>query len=310
MMRVHSVRPAHRGFTLVELLVVIAIIGVLVALLLPAVQAAREAARRMQCSNHLRQIGLGFQHHHDSHLSLPSGGSGVDVARTLVGGSPAIGTDQAWSWAYQIFPFIEQSALFVEPIDDNVKKATVKMYFCPTRRSPQVWNVMASTTNGMRAQIDYVGCRGSQNNGEDGLVSRAQLASPIITRFQHATDGLSNTLLAGERCWAIDWYRTPGGPESDWYRGGYLSGYTGNSGQTFLCLAGTNVPIPDPRGPFPTTTVPLLMAKSFGSAHPAGINVVLGDGSVRNVSFNVSGAVFLNFADRDDGNAFNPGDLN
>src|ERR1044071_5441681 len=97
-----------RGFTLVELLVVIAIIGVLVALLLPAVQAAREAARRMQCSNHLKQIGLGMQNYHDTFQSLPYGARARYVNTTTA--TPA---GQSWgpSWYVGLLPFAEQKPL-------------------------------------------------------------------------------------------------------------------------------------------------------------------------------------------------------
>src|SRR5438067_7990310 len=103
-----------RGFTLVELLVVIAIIGVLVALLLPAVQAAREAARRMQCSNHLKQIGLSLQNYHDVFNSLPFGARARFVntsASAPVGQTTS--TTQNWgpSWLVAILPFCEQKPL-------------------------------------------------------------------------------------------------------------------------------------------------------------------------------------------------------
>jgi prepilin-type N-terminal cleavage/methylation domain-containing protein/prepilin-type processing-associated H-X9-DG protein len=293
-------RRQRRGFTLVELLVVIAIIGVLVALLLPAVQAARESARRAQCTNHLKQIGLAFQMHHDTYRACPSGGSGADPARTWSGGAPATLVEQSWNWTYQILPFIEKQNAFQEPNDDVAKGTPTKIYFCPSRRPPQVWNINASGSVGPRAQLDYVGCRGSTNNGTDGVVIRA-LTTPRIpmARFETITDGLSNTLMAGERCLATQWYYGPAGPETDWYRGGYISGFVGTS-QTFLNLSGTNPPLKDLKSP--STTVSILISQSFGSAHPAGMNVVLADGSVRQVSYQVAGGVFLNLARRDDGN--------
>ena len=95
----------RRGFTLVELLVVIAIIGVLVALLLPAVQAAREAARRMQCSNHLKQIGLGLQNYHDTFNAMPYG-----VRSRTAGVGNWTGT-YGPSWYVSLLPFVEQKNL-------------------------------------------------------------------------------------------------------------------------------------------------------------------------------------------------------
>src|SRR5262245_52837123 len=106
-----------RGFTLVELLVVIAIIGVLVALLLPAVQAAREAARRMQCSNHLKQIGLALQNYHDVFNSLPFGARARYVQTS--GTAPA---NQRFgpSWYVGILPFCEQ-----KPLSDLIEAASI-----------------------------------------------------------------------------------------------------------------------------------------------------------------------------------------
>ena len=133
-------RPARQAFTLVELLVVIAIIGILVALLLPAVQAAREAARRVQCTNQVKQIALAWHLHHDVHKFFPSAGWGYKYM-----GDPdrGFGESQTGSWAYSCLPFMEEQAvhrLGAGITDLNDKKAALTVlsstpiagFYCPT----------------------------------------------------------------------------------------------------------------------------------------------------------------------------------
>jgi prepilin-type N-terminal cleavage/methylation domain-containing protein len=148
------------GFTLVELLVVIAIIGVLVALLLPAVQAAREAARRTQCMNRLKQIGLAFQNHHDSQKFFPSGGWGF----TFVGDpDEGFGAKQPGGWAYSVLPYMELGNLHsigkgnkvTNGTTNNSKKATnlkivqseTPEFMCPTRGRVQVSDTCCGPVN-------------------------------------------------------------------------------------------------------------------------------------------------------------------
>ena len=140
----HSYRPI--GFTLVELLVVIAIIGVLVALLLPAVQAAREAARRAQCLNHLKQMGLGALNHESTHGFLP--GSGW-APWTTGDADRGTGRSQPGGWIYQLLPYVEQQNIHAMPSDGDANNITppqrqaakqmeqtpISLFNCPTRRA-------------------------------------------------------------------------------------------------------------------------------------------------------------------------------
>lgn len=182
-----QVSALRRGFTLVELLVVIAIIGVLVALLLPAVQAAREAARRSQCANNLKQIGLGFLNHESSHKFYPtSGWSPWHIGDPEMGA----GREQPGGWMYQILPFIEQQQVYILPSDGNklaitpiqkagalrLQREPISVFNCPSRRPPQseifgieqpLWTPKNSDQVEMVARGDYAACGGDNQRGMD-----------------------------------------------------------------------------------------------------------------------------------------------
>ncbi len=135
-------RQINTGFTLVELLVVIAIIGILIALLLPAVQAAREAARRMQCQNHLKQIGLACQLHENSHRFYPSNGWGF---RWMGDPDRGVGERQPGGWVYNLLPYLEEGAIYgvgagLQPNEKREaltlqKSHVIPIFHCPSRRA-------------------------------------------------------------------------------------------------------------------------------------------------------------------------------
>lgn len=133
-----SVPSRGDGFTLVELLVVIAIIGVLVALLLPAVQAAREAARRTQCSNNLKQVGLAVLNLEAALKTFPTGGIAPwpKIEDYSQNGRPMGPKTQGLSWAFQILPYLEQGALHNLTTTQQLQSVAVPMYNCPSRRPP------------------------------------------------------------------------------------------------------------------------------------------------------------------------------
>jgi prepilin-type N-terminal cleavage/methylation domain-containing protein/prepilin-type processing-associated H-X9-DG protein len=215
----------RRGFTLIELLVVIAIIGVLIALLLPAVQKVREAAFRASCKNNLKQIGLALHHYHDAYKSLPAGylrdNKPLEAEFGHFGSQPAIfdrpppwmnePQRPGWGWAALLLPFIEQENLghkidYQLPVESpaNLESRTqpLKIYTCPSDKNTGVYMVLNDwgVDIARAATNSYAACYGvstilfAQPEAGDGLFYRN---SKI--RLEQITDGTSTTLAIGER---------------------------------------------------------------------------------------------------------------
>ena len=277
------------GFTLVELLVVIAIIGILVALLLPAVQAAREAARRTQCVNHLKQIGLAMVSHAEQHILYPMGRGpffGADEE------PPGLNDQYSVSWAYRLLPFLEEHAIHdawdpTERHDSDANIVTfrspVAVFFCPTRRPPAAdrdFHNQGGTTArpGVAAGSDYAGNAGpwTQYGNEVGEVDPTR--SGVLYTFSRVKpskviDGTSNTLAVGEK-------HIP--PGDDHIEQGDTAIFSGDSPWTIFRATALG---------FPTSPFDPERSK-FGSEHIRSAHFVFLDGHVRSLDYSTSIDVF------------------
>lgn len=296
------------GFTLIELLVVVAIIGMLVALLLPAVQAARESARRTQCFNNLKQIGLAITNYQDVLGVFPSGYISAPE-------EPAMGpTDlfndagPGWGWLALSLPFAEQRTLADllnfnlpcwHPANARGVQSRVSIFRCPTDSS------------GLNPGVDSVVTMADINNNPLGVFGRANYLSSVgastlwcswpvtlqpngaiyrnsITRPADFTDGLSNTVFAGERSRNLSdtvWAGTVPGAIHSAYppflstgSGGLNTAYDGPG--AFLGAHGGPCPYEDPVVIHPPNS-PFGHSDQMQSLHPGGANLLMGDGSVR-----------------------------
>jgi prepilin-type N-terminal cleavage/methylation domain-containing protein/prepilin-type processing-associated H-X9-DG protein len=312
--RQRSLRRTRTGFTLIELLVVIAIIGVLIGLLMPAVQQIREAARRVQCANNLKQLALGCINHHTQTRQLPTGGWGWSW-----NGDPDRGINryQPGGWGFNILPYIEQSTLYnlgsgLPPAQKQVAIAQrismpLHLFNCPSRRPCRAWpnadnhtywDCVAVTQLG---RMDYAANIGNQPHDEffagppslaDGdspsynWPSTAGLSGVIFQRSEFSltdiTRGTSNTYLVGEKYLNPDSYTT-GLDTAD-----NENLYTGFDNDNSRCTY--YPPLRDRRGYANTFC--------FGSAHPAGLNMAYCDGSVQFILFSVDPQVFAQAGSR------------
>lgn len=306
--------PHRKGFTLVELLVVITIIGVLVGLLLPAVQAARESARRTQCCNNLRQLGLGCQHHEETHGHFPTGGWGEGQD-----GRPdrGFGRDQTGGWVYNILPFVEQEALHdlglpgteVADIAAGINQRVTKplaILHCPTRRRA----IPYPGRSGRRvARNDY-----AINGGTVMVINEGVEPSELSDQTRHCNglshtgsqvkgahvhDGLSNTYLVAEKYLHANLYTAGTDPGDD------ANAYSGAENDLIRWTYDTEGqrelrPMRDRADEQPEDAGKGPGYHRFGSAHSAGWHAMFCDGSTRLLRYEIDPHVHRLLGDRDD----------
>jgi prepilin-type N-terminal cleavage/methylation domain-containing protein len=279
------------AFTLVELLVVIAIIGILVALLLPAVQAAREAARTSSCKNNLRQIGLALHQHHDIYKALPAGWEGNIPTNPE---SP-----NGWGWATRILPFLEQTAVaerhinFNLPIDNAANQATrlidLPVFRCPSDAGPATFRL-----GGVGCDDHFVDKNGptlfeTTKSNYPGMFGVSELEDAPAAgegifffnskvNFAHVTDGLNHTIFVGER--------------SSRYGGSLWTGVMPGANASLSRVLGVADHTPNH---------PDHHFDDFSSYHRSGVHLLFGDGSIRRVDDRIDVMVYKGLATRQGG---------
>ena len=322
-------RQLCSAFTLVELLVVITIIGILVSLLLPAVQSAREAGRRVQCANNLKQLGLAALAHEQMNGHYPTGGWGWMWTGDATRGA---GIEQPGGWAYNILPYLEQQSLYDLPGDNTVGSSAqekadagkmlstpLAMFICPTRRQAKLYpfdkpssetphNAAWDSTLGGVAKTDYAANGGGVNSGTGGCDSpgpssvssgwtgACQNMTGVIfqrstIRTAHVKDGATSTYLIGEKFLGTEMY-TNG---KHWADNGSL--FTGHDKDIIRHATSVYPPLQDHDGGGSQG----YRWQNFGSSHAGSWQAVLCDGSVHSLSYFIDPLVHHRLGNRNDG---------
>ncbi len=295
-------RLARSGFTLVELLVVIAIIGILVALLLPAIQAAREAARRSQCSNNLKQIGLGLMNYHDTHNAFPAGWN-----HQSANGNPD------WGWGVMILPFMEQATLYEElnpnapgrrlsqlyvagaPADVQALLQTpIKAYRCPSDTLKALNTLITFGTNNhfRLGTSNYIANVGTTADTGTSTGFNGVFFGNSWLGVKDILDGTSTTIAVGER--------SASHLAAQWAGVGHNNGIGNEQQARATARAGFIINFD-----YTGTGAPQNQSKGYASYHPGGTQFVMCDGAVRFVGQNTNSTIVQRMAIRNDGEALN-----
>lgn len=283
-------KKQRRGFTAIELMVVVAIIALLIALLLPAVQQARESARRAQCKHNMMQIGLALHNYHHAHERLPPG------SINPTGPIRDDGKGYHFSWMTQILPYLDERLAYSKldftksvyaEVNTNVAFRTSPIYRCPS--SPATSHTYAGCYNDAETPIDV------DNNGVLFLNSSV--------RFREITDGRAATVMIGEVLSSGNW---ASGTRSTLRN---MSGINTAEDQAFYKEQSANdyYGLPDPSAEVESTDAadvadPALHVGGFLSWHNDGANFCFADGAVRFLSARMDQQVLLNLGNRHDGN--------
>ncbi len=328
------------GFSLVELLVVIAIIGVLIALLLPAVQAAREASRNTSCKNQLKQIGVGLLTFHDTAKEFPQGGWGR--AWVPVSGR-GVGKDQPGSWIYRILPNLEegsikdayQSESRISTVNavNRLLGTSISILNCPSRRTSQVWKVgtrsyqtaprpvgspnsVAKTDYAINSGTSHAFRRLGPSNlaeGYTGTYWDSITDNHDFTGISHLhrsvslkkiTDGTSKTFLVGEKYLPLQDSLTglSAGDDNNMYSGYALDNHRFAASRPVgpPGASAASISFYRPARDGTFSSSPTDRF-SFGSAHPGGLNMLYCDGSVRKLVYEIDDFSWYTGANRQDG---------
>jgi prepilin-type N-terminal cleavage/methylation domain-containing protein/prepilin-type processing-associated H-X9-DG protein len=322
-----------RAFTLVELLVVIAIIGILIALLLPAVQAAREAARRMECRNHLKQIAQGCINHESTQGFYPTGGWDW---HWYADPNCGYGRRQPGNWMFNILPFIEQKSLHDMGMGktgtakmvalSTTAQTVVSIFYCPSRRAAILYPQIAGRTQpsninavSSTCHTDYAANAGTRNVSSGiwwtAPIPSADAVKVTVTNWPSVDDIKSSQFMNGISFWTstVKNKQIRDGTSHTYLlgekymdRNHYLDGYPYSDDSPFFTGfdwdfyrwggSDTNLlPERDRAG--------LTKDYAFGSAHPETFNMAFCDGAVRSISYEIDGQYHQSFADRQDGGA-------
>jgi prepilin-type N-terminal cleavage/methylation domain-containing protein/prepilin-type processing-associated H-X9-DG protein len=292
-MSTRTVLASRAGFTLIELLTVIAIIALLIGILLPAVQRVREAANRIKCANHLKQIGLALQNYHDAHKRLP----------------PSRLPNEGPSWAWEILPQLEQENVYREwlagkpvyQVSKPALKTSIGVYFCPSRRSAGgvsesfTQNAVCTSTQSISGSLgDYAASIGTTGadvpvaTGSGDIAPNGAFVAFRGLKLADVTDGLSHTFLVGEKHV----------PRNQFGRFPWDCGIF--DGHNAVCSTRSAGPV------FPLANSNMNQGWTFGSYHPTLCQFAYCDGHVQRLKNSIKLDTLALLAQRNDGQVIPP----